>query len=226
LSLLLAPDLQSFYKKGIKFPESQPMLLPIHEDIPQPRQVNAVVEVLRNGGVIIYPTDTIYGLGCDIRQPKAIERVCRIKNLNPSKAKLSFICNDLKDLSEYAKQLPNNIFRLLKEHLPGPYTFVLPASKKVPKILKTKKDTIGLRVPDNNIARAIVRGIGNPILSTSLPGETVEEFADPEMIYRNFEHMVDIVVDGGIGGIVPSTVIDCTGIEPVVLREGLGKWVS
>ncbi|HYJ37237.1 MAG TPA: L-threonylcarbamoyladenylate synthase [Chitinophagaceae bacterium] len=200
------------------------MFLRIHEVDPQPRQINTVIEVLRKGGVIIYPTDTIYGLGCDIHQPKAIERICRLKGIQPSKAKLSFICNDLSNLSEYAKQLPNRVYRLLKEYLPGPYTFVLPASKQVPKILKSKKDTIGLRIPDNIIARTIARELNNPILSTSLPGETAEEYADPELIYRNFENKVDLVIDGGIGGLVPSTVIDCTGNEPIMLRQGLGKW--
>ena len=196
------------------------MLLRIHEDQPQSRQIKTVAEVLREGGVIIYPTDTIYGMGCDIYQPKAIEKVCALKGIQPSKAKLSFVCSDLSDLSKYAKQLPNTIYRLLKSHLPGPFTFILPASKEVPKILKTKKDTIGLRIPDNNIARAIVRELGNPILSTSLPGEMVEEYTDPEMIYRNFETRVQIVIDGGIGGLIPSAVIDCTGPEPVLLRRG------
>ena len=199
------------------------MLLRIHEVQPQSRQIKTVAEVLRSGGVIIYPTDTIYGLGCDIFKPKAIERVCQLKGIEPSKAKLSFICNDLSDLRGYAKQLSNSVYRLLKSLLPGPFTFILPASKEVPKILKTKKDTIGLRIPDNNIARAIVRELNHPILSTSLPGEMVEDYTDPEMIYRNFENKVDIVVDGGIGGMIPSTVIDCTGPEPVVLRTGLGE---
>jgi len=198
------------------------MFLRIHEDNPQPRQIKTVAEELRNGGVIIYPTDTIYGLGCDIFQQGAIERVCQLKGIEPSKAKLSFVCNDLSDLSRYSKQLSNSVYRLLKSLLPGPYTFILPASKAVPKILKTKKDTIGLRIPDNNIARAIVRELNNPILSTSLPGEMVEEYTDPEMIHRKFENKVDIVIDGGIGGLIPSTVIDCTGPEPVVLRMGLG----
>ncbi len=200
------------------------MLLHIYEDNPQTRQVQTAAETLRNGGIIIYPTDTIYGLGCDIYDQKAIERICKLKNLHPSKANLSFICHDLSDLSEYAKQLSNSIYRLLKEYLPGPYTFILPASKQVPKILKNKKDTIGLRIPDNKIARAIVAELNHPILSTSLPGETVEEYTDPEMIHRNFEKKVDLVIDGGIGGLIPSTIIDCTGSEPILLRQGLGKW--
>ena len=202
------------------------MIIHIRTQDPQPRQITTVGDVLRSGGAIIYPTDTIYGLGCSIFEYKTVERICRLKNLEPAKANLSFVCHDLSDLSEYAKQLPNNVFRLLKEHLPGPYTFILPASKQVPKILKSKKDTIGLRVPNNNIARAIVRELGHPILSTSLPGEIAEEYADPEMIYRNFENKVDLVVDGGPGGLVPSTIVDCTGAEPVLVRKGLGEWTS
>lgn len=200
------------------------MLLHIHPDNPQARQIKTVVEHLRKGGVIIYPTDTIYGLGCDILQHKAVERICRIKNVDPKKAQLSFICSDLSHLSDYSKQLPTATYRLLKEHLPGPYTFILPASKMVPKILQSKKDTIGLRIPDNNIALAIIRELGRPILSASLPGDMVEDYTDPEIMYENFMKEVDIVVDGGIGGTVPSTVVDCTGDEPVVTREGLGKW--
>jgi tRNA threonylcarbamoyl adenosine modification protein (Sua5/YciO/YrdC/YwlC family) len=202
------------------------MIIHIRTQDPQPRQITTVGDVLRSGGAIIYPTDTIYGLGCSIFEYKTVERICRLKNLEPAKANLSFVCHDLSDLSEYAKQLPNNVFRLLKEHLPGPYTFILPASKLVPKILKSKKDTIGLRIPNNNIARAIVRELGHPILSTSLPGEIAEEYADPEMIYRNFENKVDLVVDGGPGGLVPSTIVDCTGAEPVLVRKGLGEWTN
>lgn len=200
------------------------MLLQIHPKDPQPRLVRTVVDHLQNGGVIIYPTDTIYGLGCDILQQKAVERICRIKNVDPKKAQLSFICSDLSHLSEYSKQVPNTTYRLLREYLPGPYTFILPASKMVPKILQSKKDTIGLRIPDNKIAMAIISELGRPILSASLPGEMVEDYTDPEIMHENFRHDVDIVVDGGIGGIIPSTVIDCTGPEPQVIREGLGEW--
>jgi len=200
------------------------MLLHIHPDNPQPRLIKQIVDSLQQGAVIIYPTDTIYGLGCDIFQQKAIERICRIKQVDPKKAQLSFICNDMSHLSEYAKQLPISTYRLLKEHLPGPYTFILPASKMVPKIIQSKKDTIGLRIPANNIAQAIVKELGRPILSASLPGELVEDYTDPEVMYENFMNEVDHVIDGGIGGVTPSTIIDCTDEEPLLIREGLGPW--
>ena len=198
------------------------MLLEIHPENPQSRLIRTIVDTLEKGGVIIYPTDTIYGLGCSILHPKAIEKVCRIKGIPPEKAKLSFIVHDLSALSRYAKPISTAVYRMLKTHLPGPYTFILPASREVPRILKNKKDTIGLRIPDNKIALAIVRELGHPILSTSLPGEMVEEYTDPATIYSNFSKQVDLVVNGGIGGMIPSTVIDCTGEEPLVLREGAG----
>lgn len=213
------------------------MLLHLHPVNPQPRNIRTIVECLLDGGVIVYPTDTIYGLGCDIFHHRAIERICRIKQVDPAKAQLSFICNDLSDLSNYTKSISTPLYRLLKTYLPGPYTFILPASKQVPRILKSRKDTIGLRIPDNLIARSLVRELGHPILSSSLPGGIlagsgaeppemlrVEEYTDPEMINDKFTNVVDIVVDGGIGGILPSTVVDCTGDEPVVLRKGLGPW--
>lgn len=200
------------------------MLLRLHPDNPQPRTIKMIIECLLDGGVIIYPTDTIYGLGCDIFQHKAVERICRIKEVDPAKAQLSFICYDLSDLSTYTKSISTPMYRLLKNYLPGPYTFILPASKQVPKILKSKKDTIGLRIPDNTIARGLIRELGHPILSSSFPGDMVEEYTDPELMYDNFKHAVDIVVDGGIGGTIPSTIVDCTGDEPVVLRKGLGEW--
>ena len=202
------------------------MLLHVHPENPQPRQIKAIVDVLQKGGVIVYPTDTIYGLGCDIFQHRAIEKICRIKKVDPHKAQLSFICYDLRHLSDFAKQLPRATYRLLKECLPGPYTFILPASKQVPKILKNNKDTIGLRVPNNNIALTILKELGHPILSASLPGETVEDYTDPEIMYENFRNEVDIIIDGGIGGTVPSTIIDCTNDEPVLIRQGAGEWVE
>jgi tRNA threonylcarbamoyl adenosine modification protein (Sua5/YciO/YrdC/YwlC family) len=200
------------------------MLLQVHPRDPQPRQITKAVETLQRGGIIIYPTDTIYGLGCDILQQRAIEKICRLKHVDPKKAQLSFICADLSHLSIYAKQLSTATFRLLKECLPGPYTFILPASKMVPKILQSNKDTVGLRIPDNKIALAIINELGRPILSASLPGELVEDYTDPEIMHENFMHDVDIVIDGGIGGVIPSTVIDCTGVKPVLLRRGAGEW--
>ena len=200
------------------------MLLHIHPENPQPRLIKQVVESLQKGGIIIYPTDTVYGLGCDILQQKAVERICRIKQVDPKKAQLSFVCSDLSHLSDFTKPLANPTYRLLKDYLPGPYTFILPASKMVPKILQSKKDTIGLRIPANNIAMAIIKELGRPILSASLPGEMVEDYTDPEIMYENFVHEVEYVIDGGIGGVIPSTVIDCTGDEPVLIREGLGEW--
>jgi len=201
------------------------MILTLHPDNPNPRQLKMIVECLKDGGVIIYPTDTVYGMGCDISQHKAVERICRIKDINPAKAQFSFICSDLSHLSDYAKSVDTPVFRMLKKALPGPYTFILPASKRVPKILKAKKDTVGIRVPDNNICRAIVSELGNPIMSTSLPIENyVEEYTDPEIIHEKFGKIVDIVVDGGIGGMTFSTVVDCTDSEPVLIREGAGSW--
>lgn len=200
------------------------MILHVHPDNPQPRRIKTVVESLQKGGVIIYPTDTIYGLGCDIFQQKAIEKICRLKKVDPQKAQLSFICYDLSHLSDFAKQLSTPTYRLLREYLPGPYTFILPASKMVPKILQSKKDTIGLRVPDNTIARTIVKELGNPILSASLPGEEVEDYTDPDIMHENFRNDVDVIVNGGIGGTIPSTIIDLTKDEPVVIREGAGEW--
>lgn len=200
------------------------MLLHIHPDNPNPRHVKTVVECLLDGGIIIYPTDTIYGLGCDIFQHKAIERICRIKNIDVAKANLSFVCYDLSDLSKYTKSISTPLYRTLKEYLPGPYTFILPASKEVPKILHSKKDTIGLRVPNNNIANTIVKDLSHPILSASLPGEMVEEYTDPELMFENFKNLVDIVIDGGIGGFIPSTIIDCTKDEFEVVRLGAGEW--
>ncbi len=199
-------------------------MLHIHPDNPNPRNIKTVVECLQDGGVIIYPTDTIYGLGCNIFQHKAVERIALIKGIDPAKAQLSFVCYDLSDLSKYTRSISTPLYRLLKSYLPGPFTFILPASKEVPKMLQSKKNTIGLRVPDNNIARTIVQQLASPILSASLPGEMVEEYTDPELIYENFKNRVDIVIDGGIGGMIPSTIVDCTGDDYVVTRQGTGVW--
>jgi tRNA threonylcarbamoyl adenosine modification protein (Sua5/YciO/YrdC/YwlC family) len=202
------------------------MLIQLHPVNPQPRHIKTIVECLMDGGIIIYPTDTIYGLGCNIFKPKAIERICRLKNIDPHKAQLSFVCSDLSHLSKYTKSISTPLYRLLKEYLPGPYTFILPASKEVPKLLQSKKNTIGLRVPDNIIANTIVSELGNPILSATLPGEMVEEYTDPELMYENFGKLVDIVIDGGPGGMTPSTIIDCTKEPYEMIRQGLGEWVN
>jgi len=200
------------------------MLLEIHPNNPNPRHIATVVDCLKNGGIIAYPTDTIYGLGCDIFQPKAIEKIAQIKGVDPAKAQLSFVCADLSDLSKYTKSISTPLYRLLKNYLPGPFTFILPASKQVPKLLQNKKNTIGLRIPDNHIASAIVAVLEHPILSASLPGEMVEDYTDPYVIHQNFENLVDIVIDGGIGGMIPSTIIDCTTDDYTVIREGAGEW--
>lgn len=198
------------------------MIVHIHPKDPQQRLVKQVADVLRSGGVIIYPTDTVYGFGCDIFQPKAIERICRIKQIDPQKANLSFVCSDLSDLSKYARAISTPQYRFIKNLIPGPFTFILPASREVPKILKSKKDTIGLRVPSHNITHAISAELGHPLLSSSLPGDMVEEYTDPELIEEKFGKLVDLIVDGGIGGMQYSTIIDMTGEEPEVTRQGLG----
>jgi tRNA threonylcarbamoyl adenosine modification protein (Sua5/YciO/YrdC/YwlC family) len=200
------------------------MLIQLHPHNPQLRQLKTIVECLLDGGIIIYPTDTIYGLGCNILQKKGVERICRIKKVEPEKAQLSFVCHDLSDLSKYTKSISTPLYRTLRNYLPGPYTFILPASSEVPKILHGKRSTIGLRIPDNVIANTIVQQLGHPILSASLPGDMVEEYTDPELIFENFGKLVDIVIDGGPGGMHPSTVIDCTEEPYKLVRQGLGEW--
>jgi tRNA threonylcarbamoyl adenosine modification protein (Sua5/YciO/YrdC/YwlC family) len=199
------------------------MLLHIHPDDPQPRHIRTVVDCLKGGGIIIYPTDTIYGLGCDIYHPAAIERICRIKGIDPKKAQFSFVCSDLSHISDFTKSIDTPVFRMLKRALPGPYTFIFEASKQVPKLLKTKKDTVGIRVPDHNICHEIVKELGHPVMSASLPMDgDVEYFTDPELMHEQFGKLVDIVIDSGIGGIIPSTVIDCTAGYAELIREGAG----
>ena len=198
------------------------MLVNVHPENPQERIVKKIADCLKDGGVIIYPTDTVYGLGCDIFQPKAVERICRIKGIDPEKANLSFVCSDLSDLSKYARSITTPQYRFIKQYIPGPFTFILPASKEVPKILKSKRNTIGLRVPDHKITHAIAAALGHPILSSSLPGDMVEEYTDPELIHTKFEKLVDIVVDGGIGGMEYSTVVDMIDEQPKIIRQGMG----
>ncbi|MCX8473710.1 MAG: L-threonylcarbamoyladenylate synthase [Sediminibacterium sp.] len=199
------------------------MLLKIHPTNPEQRHIQKVVECLQNGGLIIYPTDTVYALGCSIYQPKSIDKICQIKNTSPAKAMLSFICNDLSHLSTFVKPISTPIFRILKNNLPGPYTFILAASLQTPKILHSKRKTIGLRIPDNNISMSIVKTLGHPILTASFPVQ--EEglyFTDPEEIFDKFGKIVDLVIDGGIGKQEFSTIIDCTSQPPSIIREGLG----
>jgi len=201
------------------------MLIHLHPDNPQPRNIKVVIDCLRSGGVIIYPTDTIYGIGCDIYNQAAIERICRIKKLDPRHANFSFICRDLSHLSDYAKNIGTPTFRLLKKALPGPYTFILEATKQVPKSLKTRKDTVGIRVPDHVICQTIIQELGHPIMSTSLPtDDDVEYYTDPEIIHDIFEKQVDLVIDSGIGSMIGSTIIDCIDNDPVLIREGAGPW--
>ncbi len=200
------------------------MLLKLYPDNIQPRLLQQVVDCLESGGVIIYPTDTIYGIGCDITQPKTIEKICKLKNVDPQKAQLSFICRDLSHLSDYTKPIDTSLYRMLKSHLPGPFTFILQASKQVPKLLQSKKSTIGLRIPNNKICQALCQALDRPILSASLPGDMVEEYTNPEVIFEKFGKQVDIIIDGGIGGMQPSTIVDCTTDEWVVARQGLGKF--
>ncbi|MEI6678361.1 MAG: L-threonylcarbamoyladenylate synthase [Mariniphaga sp.] len=204
------------------------MLIKLYIENPNPKDVQKVVEILRNGGVIIFPTDTIYGIGCDITKAKAIERVARIKNVKPEKADFSFLFYDLSNISDYCKPISNGIFKLMKKNLPGPFTFILNANSNIPKLFRSTKKSIGIRVPQNNIIREIVRELGNPILSTSVRDEdTILEYTtDPELIHEKFGDLVDLVIDGGFGGNIPSTVIDCIGSEPVITRSGKGELIE
>ena len=203
------------------------MLLKINSDTPQERLIDQVVECLQNGGIIIYPTDTVYGMGCDIKNKKAIERLCKIKGVSPEKTNFSCICDDVSILSNYATGVSTRVFKLMKQALPGPYTFILKASKNVPSHFQSRKKTVGIRVVANNIPTEIVRKLGNPIVTTSLKHDDnlLEYNTDPELIYERYSKLVDIVIDGGIGGNVASTIIDCSGgdEEVIVVREGAGS---
>lgn len=197
----------------------------IYNEQPNQNKINDVVNCLRNGGVIIYPTDTIYALGCDINNKKALERVARIKGIKLKDANFSFICYDLKHLSVFAKQVSTNTYKLLKRVFPGPYTIVLNATDKIPKIFSNKKKTVGIRIPDNNIARELVKELGSPIVSTSIHDEDdiIEYSTDPELIFEKYKHQVDLVIDGGYGMNIASTIIDCTDdSEYLIIREGKG----
>lgn len=199
-------------------------LIRIYEENPNPKEIKRVVDALRNGAVIIYPTDTVYGLGCDITNNAALERIAQLRGVKLEKANFSFICENLSNLSDYVRQIDNQTFKILKRNLPGPYTFVLPGNNNLPSVFKKKK-TVGIRVPDNNICRALVAGLGNPIVSTSIKDddEVLEYTTDPELIHEKWDKLVDIVIDGGYGDNIPSTVIDLTSSEPEVIREGKGS---
>ena len=196
----------------------------IYPENPNEKEIAKVVKVLRDGGLIIYPTDTVYGLGCDITNTRALERIAKLKGIKLEKANFSFVCHDLSNLSDYVKQIDTATFKILKRALPGPYTFILPGNNDLPKEFRKKK-TVGIRVPDNNIALEIVRMLGNPIVSTSIhdEDEVLEYSTDPELIYEKWQNKVDLVIDGGYGDNVGSTIIDLSGYEPVVVREGKGN---
>jgi tRNA threonylcarbamoyl adenosine modification protein (Sua5/YciO/YrdC/YwlC family) len=201
------------------------MLIKIYPDNPSQKQVQKVVEALAHDGVIIFPTDTIYALGCSAKSPKAIDRIARIKGINPKTAQFSFLCSDLSQLSEYTRPLGNDVFKLMRRSLPGPFTFILEANSKVPKIFGYKKKTIGMRIPDNNIISEIIQELGNPLISTSIHDEDaiLEYSTDPELIHEKYKDIVDLVIDGGLGDNTPSTIIDCTGEEILMTREGKGE---
>ncbi len=196
----------------------------IYEEKPNEAAIKKVVDVLRNGGLVIYPTDTVYGLGCDITNTKALERIARIKGIKLEKANFSFICSDLSNLSDYVKQIDTATFKILKRALPGPYTFILPGNNDLPKEFRKKK-TVGIRIPDNSIIIEIVKMLGNPIVSTSIHDEdsVIEYSTDPELIFEKWQNLVDLVIDGGYGDNIPSTIIDLSGYEPEIIREGKGS---
>ena len=203
-------------------------MLKIHPVNPEARKITKIVDVLRRGGVIIYPTDTIYGIGCDLMNRKAVERVCDVMGIKPNKLDLSFICNDLSQISEFVRRIDTPVFKLLKKALPGPYTFILESSSRVPKILDVNKKTVGIRIPDHNIPRMIVRELGNPLITSSIKDDDkIKAYTtDPEEMYDDFKNLVDVVIDGGPGNNLPSTVVDCTGDDLLVVREAAGDIYS
>jgi len=200
------------------------MLVKLFNENPDVRQIRKIVDVLRDGGIIIYPTDTVYGLGCDITNNKAVEKIARWKGVKIEKNNFSFICSDFSHLADFTKPISNSLFKILKKNLPGPFTFILEANNNVPKYFKGKKKTVGIRIPDNNIIRKIVEELGNPILSTSIRDEDVilEYTTDPELIFEKFGDIADVVVDGGYGELVPSTIVDCSSDEINIVRQGKG----
>ena len=201
-----------------------PLLLRINPEKPNYDEIAKVVECLRNGGVVIYPTDTVYGIGCDINKQRAVERVCKIKGIDPEKANFSFVCSDLSHLSDFTKPISTATYKVMKKALPGPFTFILEANNNVPKLFKSKKKTVGIRIPDNNICLEIVKQLGNPIMSTSVhdDDEIIEYTTDPELIHQKYKDIVDIVIAGGYGNNEASTVVDCSNGDFEILRQGLG----
>ncbi len=200
------------------------MLIRLFNENPNPRDIRKIADSLREGGIIIYPTDTVYGMGCDITNSRAVEKIARIKGIDVDKSNFSFICSDLSHLSLYTRPISNHVFKIIRKHVPGPFTFILEANNNVPKYFKGRKKTVGIRIPDNNIVCEIVRELGNPIVSTSIhdEDEMLEYSIDPELIHEKYRDITDLVVDGGTGEIVPSTVVDFTGDNPVIVRQGKG----
>ena len=212
------------YSKGLEeYTDENGHIIYVYPENPNQKEIDKVVKVLQDGGLVVYPTDTVYAIGCDALNVRAVEKICQMKGVNPQKSNLSIICYDLSNLSEYAK-VSNAAFKLMKKHLPGPFTFILPTSSELPKIYKNRKE-VGIRVPDNNITRTLVQSLGNPILTMSIrdKDEVIEYTTDPELIHEKYEHQVDIVIDGGFGGLEASTVIDCTTDNFEIVRQGKGE---
>lgn len=202
------------------------MLLKLYEDNPNYRDILKIIDILREGGVVIYPTDTVYAIGCDIMHVRAVQRVCQLKGIKPEKANFSMICRDLSNIAAYAK-VSNEVFKMMKRNLPGPFTFVLPATNKLPNIMMNRRKTIGIRIPDNFIVRSLVEELGNPLLTTSVKAEDemVEYITDPELIHEKYGNVVDMVIDGGYGHNVASTVVDCTHDSMQIIRQGIGELI-
>jgi tRNA threonylcarbamoyl adenosine modification protein (Sua5/YciO/YrdC/YwlC family) len=200
------------------------MIIKIYPENPNYKQISKIIEVLQKGGIIIYPTDSVYGMGCDIHNNKAVERIAKIKGIKPEKALFSIICHSLSQLSDYTRPISNTVFKLMKKNLPGPFTFILKANNKVPHIFQSNKRTVGIRIPNNNIVLEIVKEFGSPLLTTSVHDEdTILEYTtDPELIHENFKDIIDMVIDGGYGQNIASTIVDCTGDEPLIIRQGIG----
>lgn len=200
------------------------MIIKIYPENPNHRLISKIIEVLQKGGIIIYPTDSVYGMGCDIHNRKAVERIAKIKGIKADKANFSIICHSLSQLSDYTRPISNNVFKLMKKNLPGPFTFILKANNKVPDLFQTNKKTVGIRIPNNSIVLEIVKEFGSPLLTTSVhdEDEIIEYTTDPELIHENFNEIVDLVIDGGYGQNVASTIVDCTGDEPEIVRQGIG----